>query len=76
MDVHHQVSDGASGVELDLGVSPAHARKAIHAVDDDLVSAASDALHGDGVATKARDETVPLFRLSRAACDGCQRGQE
>jgi hypothetical protein len=76
MDVHHEVADGASRAELDLGMSPAHAREAIHTVDDDLVSVASYALHGDRVATEARDETIPLFRLGRAACDGCQRGQD
>jgi hypothetical protein len=76
MDVHHQVADGASGAELDLGVPPAHAREAIDTVDDDLVSPARYALDGDRVATQARDETIPLFRLGGAACDGRQRGQE
>lgn len=55
---------------------PAHAREAIHTVDDDRVSAASYALHGDRVATEARDETIPLFWLGGAACDDCQRGEE
>jgi hypothetical protein len=55
---------------------PAHAREAIHTVDDNCVSAARYALHGDRIATEARDETIPLFRLGWAACDGCQRGEE
>jgi hypothetical protein len=76
MDVHHEVTDGASGAKLDLGTPPAHAREAIHTVDDDRVSAARYALHGDRIATEARDETIPLFRLGGAACDGCQRGEE
>jgi hypothetical protein len=76
MDVHHELADDASWAELDLGMPPAHAREAIHTIDDDRVSAASYALHGDRVATEARDETISLFRLGRAACDGCQRGEE
>jgi hypothetical protein len=67
MDVHHEVTDGASGAELDLGMAPAHTREAIDAVDDDLFSATSYALDGDRVATESHDETIPLFRLGRAA---------
>jgi hypothetical protein len=55
---------------------PAHAREAIHTVDDDLVSAAGDTLHGNRVVTEARNETVPLFWAGGAACDGCQRGED
>jgi hypothetical protein len=76
MDVHHEVPNGAPGAELDLGVAPAHARESIHTVDDDLVSGASDALHGNRVVAEARDETIPLFRPGRSACEGCQRGNE
>jgi hypothetical protein len=76
MDVHHEVVDGASGAELDLGMSPANAREAIHTIDDDRVSAASYALHGDRVATEARDEPIQLLWRGGAACDGCQRGEE
>jgi hypothetical protein len=70
MDVHHEVADGAPGTKLDLGVPPAHARKAIETVDDDFISATSNALNRDRVATEARDETVPLLWLG-AACDDC-----
>jgi hypothetical protein len=76
MYVHHQVSDGTSVSELDLGMPPAHAREAIHAVDDDRVSSASYALNGDRVAAEARDETIPLFRLGGAARDRDERGEE
>jgi hypothetical protein len=37
---------------------------------------ASDAFNGNGVVAEARDETIPLFRLRRAACDGCQSGED
>jgi hypothetical protein len=53
-----------------------HAREAIRTVDDDRVSAARYALHGDRVATEASDETIPLLRLGGAACDGRQRDEE
>jgi hypothetical protein len=76
MDVHYEVADGAARAELDLGVPPPHAREAIHTVDDDRVSTASYALYGDRVVTEACDETIPLLWLGRAACDGCQSGEE
>jgi hypothetical protein len=76
MDVHHEVADGAPWAELDLGVPPAHAREAIHTVDDDLVSAASDTLHGNRVVTEARDETIPLFWAGGAACERTQGCEE
>jgi hypothetical protein len=76
MDVHHEAADGASGSELDFGMAPAHAWEAIHAVDDDLVSAASDALHGNRIATESRDEAIPLFRLAGPARDDSQSGNE
>jgi hypothetical protein len=57
-------------------VTPVHAREAIHTVDDDRLSAASYALHGDRVATEAGDETTPLFWRAGAACDDCPRGEE
>jgi hypothetical protein len=76
MDVHHEMTDRTSGAELDLGMPPAHAREAIDTVDDDSVSAAGDALHGDRVLTEESDETVPLFRLGWAARNECQRGEK
>ncbi|MEO8909834.1 MAG: hypothetical protein ABI408_06350 [Gemmatimonadaceae bacterium] len=56
--------DSGSGAELDLRMPPAHAREAVHAVDDDSVSAASYALYGDRVATQACEETIVAFRLA------------
>jgi len=71
VDIHLEVADGAAGAKLDLGMPPAHAREAIHTVDDDVVSATSDALHRDRVVTEARDEAIPLFRLGGAAPEEC-----
>jgi hypothetical protein len=76
MDIHRQVADGTSGAELDLGVPPANARKAVDTVNDDRVSAAGYALNGDRVATQARHEAISLFGPGRPACDGLHRGQE
>jgi len=76
MDIHHQVSDGASGTELDLGVPSTHAREAIDTVHDDRVSATRYALHRNRVSAEPGDETVPLLGLGGPAGDGCHRGEE
>jgi hypothetical protein len=76
MDVHHQMADGASVAELDLSVPAAHARETIDTIDDDLVSAASYALDGDGIVPEASDETISLFGRGRSARDGCYCGEQ
>jgi hypothetical protein len=73
VDVHHQMADGVSIAELDLGMPSAHAGETIDTVDNDGVTTAAHALYRDGVTAEARNEPIPLFRLGRAAGDGRER---
>jgi hypothetical protein len=72
-DVHDESADAAVRRERDLGVPLVHARKSVHIVDRQCVSAAHDVLDCHRIVAKSRDEPVAFFGLAWAACRDCKR---